>query len=241
VPFNQRFAANPDTELPSKLAGERTGIFAWMVRGALDWYEHGLGCPEAVAAATEGYREEMDTLGDFFEARCVLDPNATAPASALYKQYEMWCDDTGERQETQTAFGARLTERGFGSFRFTGGVNRGRKGWRGIGIQSTQPDPPDTGEPFTREQLPDNRSHPESSVSKPHSPGSAKSSEQYEPKNDINGLKQAREDITANSGSHYSHYSHSPANELWRDRQKDIDRALDALDDDKPVGGVAGQ
>lgn len=211
VPFNQRFADNPDTGLPAKLAGERAGIFAWMVRGALDWYENGLGCPEAVAAATEEYREEMDTLGDFLEARCVVDPNATAPASKLYEQYGMWCDDTGERKETQTAFGARLAERGFESFRYSGGVNRGLKGWRGIGIQSSRPDPSDDDEPFTCGIESDNYSHSESLISKPNTPNSVKSSEQCEPKNGINGSNYAREVLTSEMGSHCSHHSHPAA------------------------------
>ncbi|WP_053058164.1 phage/plasmid primase, P4 family [Rubrobacter aplysinae] len=141
VPFNQRFADNPDTGLPAKLAEERAGIFAWMVRGALDWYENGLGCPEAVAAATKEYREEMDTLGDFLEARCVVEPNATAPAAALYKQYELWCADAGEHPDTQRAFGLRLSERGFESFKFTSGPNKDRKGWRGVGIRADDSDP----------------------------------------------------------------------------------------------------
>lgn len=141
IPFNQRFADNPDTGLPAKLAEERTGIFSWMVRGALEWYENGLGCPEAVAAATQEYREEMDTLGDFLEARCVVEPNATAPAAALYKQYEMWCADAGEQPDTQRAFGLRLSERGFESFKFTSGPSKDRKGWRGVGIRADDPRP----------------------------------------------------------------------------------------------------
>lgn len=142
VPFGQRFeGANRDPKLPDKLKQELPGIFAWMVRGALDWQKNGLGCPEAVAAATKEYREEMDSLGDFLEARCVVEPNATVPAAALYTQYGMWCDDTGERKETQTAFGARLSERGFESFKFTSGPNKDRKGWRGIGIKADSSGP----------------------------------------------------------------------------------------------------
>jgi P4 family phage/plasmid primase-like protien len=144
VPFGQRFeGANRDPKLPDKLKQELPGIFAWMVRGALDWQENGLGCPEAVAAATKEYREEMDSLGDFLEARCVVEPNATVTAAILYTQYGMWCEDTGERKETQTAFGARLSERGFESFKFTSGPNKDRKGWRGIGIKADSSGPED--------------------------------------------------------------------------------------------------
>ncbi len=240
VPFNQRFADNPDTELPGKLAEERAGIFAWMVRGALDWYESGLGCPEAVAAATKEYREEMDTLGDFFEARCVLDPNATAPASALYKQYEMWCDDTGERQETQTAFGARLTERGFESFKFTSGPHKDRKGWRGVGIKADSSDPekastssrttenrgdsaPDV--PTSGERA-DSYSANKSVLFAGECEGRADRADSRGPKTSINIPNHTHETVMPKKGPQPSALS---ANELWQERQKDIDHPLDDL------------
>lgn len=145
VPFNQRFADNPDTELPTKLAEERAGIFAWMVRGAMDWRENGLGCPEAVATATKAYRGEMDVLGGFFDEHCVLHPGATATAAELYKRYEAWCARSGEEKESQTAFGSRLTERGFESIRYTSGTHKDRKGWRGVGLRAEGPEEPGGG------------------------------------------------------------------------------------------------
>ena len=145
VPFNQRFADNPDTELPTKLAEERAGIFAWMVRGATDWRENGLGCPEAVATATKAYRGEMDVLGGFFDEHCVLHPGATATAAELYKRYEAWCARSGEEKESQTAFGSRLTERGFESIRYTSGTHKDRKGWRGVGLRAEGPEEPGGG------------------------------------------------------------------------------------------------
>lgn len=216
VPFGQRFeGANRDPKLPDKLKQELPGIFAWMVRGALDWQENGLGCPDAVAAATKEYREEMDSLGDFLEARCVVEPNATAPAAALYKQYEMWCSDAGEHPDTQRSFGLRLSERGFDSFRYSGGVNKGRKGWKGIGIQSTdnQADGASDGSPSERNA--DNRSLQESPVDKPDTPNSPVVSEPSEPKNDLNGLNHARGSITANSGSLGSLHSPGTVEELF--------------------------
>lgn len=233
VPFEQRFADNPDTELPAKLAGEREGIFAWMVRGALDWYQHGLGCPDAVAAATEGYREEMDTLGDFFKARCVLDPDATAPATALYKQYEMWCDDAGESkasQESQRAFGMRLSERGFDSGRYTAGVNKGQRFWRGIGIKHSDPGPEDGPNGSPSEGKATNHSPYESPIPEPYSPAKHTNGEGSEQGITVNSSKYIREAVNAKSGSLPSLPSLEGQNELWQERQKDIDRALDDTD-----------
>ena len=46
----------------------------------------------------------------------------------------MWCDDTGEKPETQKMFGMRLRERGFVSSKIKRGPDKDRKGWFGIGL-----------------------------------------------------------------------------------------------------------
>ncbi len=142
IPFTRRFeGTQADEKLPEKLREELPGILAYMVEGCLEWQEYGLGEPESVKAATDQYRTEMDTLAAFFEARCVVSPDAMAPATQLYKQYQMWCDDAGEKPETQKMFGMRLSERGFESKQITRGPHKGLKGWFGIGIRVDHPDP----------------------------------------------------------------------------------------------------
>jgi putative DNA primase/helicase len=42
-----------DRLLPEKLRAEREGVFAWLVRGALDYLELGLAVPERVSAANQ--------------------------------------------------------------------------------------------------------------------------------------------------------------------------------------------
>jgi putative DNA primase/helicase len=144
VPFTQRFeGSQADPKLPEKLRAELPGILAWMVEGCLEWQEHGLGEPESVKAATEQYRQEMDTLAAFLEDRCVVRPDVVAPATPLYKQYQMWCDNAGEKPETQKMFGMRLSERGFVNARLTRAPHKGRKGWLGIGIKVNDPGPID--------------------------------------------------------------------------------------------------
>jgi putative DNA primase/helicase len=144
IPFTQRFEGEyQDPKLPEKLRDELSGILAWIVEGCLDWQEHGLGEPESVTAATAQYRTEMDTLAAFLEDRCVERPNAVAPSTPLYKQYQMWCDDAGEKPETQKMFGMRLSERGFVNAKLTSGPHKDRKGWLGIGIKADDPGPKD--------------------------------------------------------------------------------------------------
>jgi putative DNA primase/helicase len=144
IPFTQRFEGpKADPKLPDKLRDELAGVFAWMFEGCLEWQEHGLEEPKTVADATKQYREEMDTLAAFFEDRCVIREGLLTPASRLYKQYQMWCDDAGEHAETQKMFGMRLSERGFVSEKIKRGQHKDRKGWRGIGLRADDPEPED--------------------------------------------------------------------------------------------------
>ncbi len=144
VPFTQRFeGSKADPKLPEKLREELPGILAWMVEGCLEWQEHGLGEPESVKAATAQYRQEMDTLAAFLEDRCVVRKDLVAPATPLYKQYRLWCDDAGEKPETQKMFGMRLRERGLVNATITSGPHKARKGWFGIGLRVDHPDPED--------------------------------------------------------------------------------------------------
>jgi hypothetical protein len=144
VPFTQRFeGSQADPKLPEKLRAELPGILAWIVEGCLEWQDHGLGEPETVKAATDQYRQEMDTLAGFLEDRCVVREDLVAPATPLYKQYQMWCDDAGERPETQKMFGMRLRERGYVNAKITQGPHKDRKGWFGLGLRADHPSPED--------------------------------------------------------------------------------------------------
>ncbi len=165
IPFGQRFeGSKADLKLPEKLREELPGILAWMVEGCLEWQEHGLGDPESVKAATDQYRNEMDTLAAFIEDRCIVRRDAVAQATPLYKEYRMWCDDAGERPETQKTFGMRLTERGFESARSSSGVNKGRKIWHGIGLRNDIKPPESDDDRSPGEPCADDRSPDESGV-----------------------------------------------------------------------------
>jgi putative DNA primase/helicase len=142
VPFDVTI---PDTEkderLPEKLRDELPGILAWAVEGCLLWQGEGLGEPEEVKTATEGYRAEMDVLAAFIEDRCFVGDRASALASRLWEEYRDWCGENGEDAGTQHKFGRRLRERGFERTLQSG---TRKKMWRGIGLHDpTQP--PDTG------------------------------------------------------------------------------------------------
>jgi putative DNA primase/helicase len=98
-----------DKQLGEKLRQELPGILAWAVRGCLAWQKDGLQPPDAVLHATEAYRNEMDVIGRFLEACCVVAPGDTSvrtQATTLYNAFRDWCTQGGEKEMlTQTAFG----------------------------------------------------------------------------------------------------------------------------------------
>ncbi len=128
--------AERDRKLPEKLRQELAGVLAWVVQGCIEWRREGLGEPEEVRAATAGYRAEMDTLAAFIDECCVVAQNARTPATHLYTAYKGWCEESGERHDTQKKFGMRLTERGFE--REKAGVYY----WLGIGLRHDGGDDP---------------------------------------------------------------------------------------------------
>ena len=133
IPFEVRIPdEEQDKDLPQRLQRELPGILAWAVRGCLEWQRGGLGTPQEVVKATASYRDEMDTLADFIQECCVVADGASERAQTLWKRWEAWCQDTGERPGTQKGFGLRLKEKGFQQ-----GRTRDREQariWMGIGL-----------------------------------------------------------------------------------------------------------
>jgi putative DNA primase/helicase len=137
VPFNVTIPPDEqDPKLLEKLRGELPGILAWSVDGCREWQLHGLGTPAEVTVATDGYRAEMDRIGDFIADCCVTGDTCQAVATPLYERYKLWCQLNGEDAMSQTAFGRKLDDRGLKSGRETAGEAKGKKVRLGIGIRS---------------------------------------------------------------------------------------------------------
>lgn len=133
IPFNAVFGEeNADFQLPLKLQAELSGILKWAIEGCKLWQEEGLGIPEEVKTAVNEYRNEMDALGSFFEDCCYLDNKFTTPATILYKGYQKWCEESGEKYMTQRKFGLKMKERGFEKIRSNFGITRNKYIYNGI-------------------------------------------------------------------------------------------------------------
>jgi putative DNA primase/helicase len=132
IPFTETIPpADQDKQLPMKLRSELPGILAWAVDGCLEWRREGLQAPDEVRKATAGYRSEMDVIGDFISDRCHRGEGLQVGKDELYKAYQMWCEDAGERTETKRKFGMLLKERGVEDGR---NAERTKRIWRGIGL-----------------------------------------------------------------------------------------------------------
>ena len=133
IPFDVRIPESerlPKTNILGLFEEEMPGILSWLVKGCLEWQEQGLKTPDAVLTATKGYRGEMDVIGTFIEDLCALNEKTTGTAKELYEGYEAWCSTEGEKAISKKLFGMKLRERGFDSYKATGGVRT----WIGIGI-----------------------------------------------------------------------------------------------------------
>ncbi len=122
-----------DPNLLGALRRELPGILNWALEGCLAWQRDGLGTPAEVRDATASYREEMDLLGDFVEARCFLDPAARVTAKDLYDAYAAWCAENGDALLTPKGVGKRLRERGYAPVKAAKGV----RCWAGIRLRAS--------------------------------------------------------------------------------------------------------
>lgn len=112
-------------------------VLAWAVRGCLAWQRERLRIPKEVKEATAAYRAEMDVLSSFIDDRCEVRKGAWVAAGALYGAYKKWCEEVGERHESQTAFGRRLADRSYHEGKQAG--VRGRFGLTLSGQAETRP------------------------------------------------------------------------------------------------------
>lgn len=116
IPFSHTFAQNDPTTVKGYgdvLRTELSGILNWAIEGCLDWQQNGgLTTPEAVRKATNAYRSEMDTLGDFLRECCVRGDAEKVAASELYESYSGWCRHNGYTVWGGRKLGGELRSRG---------------------------------------------------------------------------------------------------------------------------------
>ncbi len=91
IPFTVTIPENeqkPMSDLLIKASKEMSGILNWCLEGLEDWKRKGLAVPDAVKTATEGYREESDTVQQFLSESCGTAGEVSS--NALYEAYQAW-------------------------------------------------------------------------------------------------------------------------------------------------------
>ena len=103
-----------DPDFGEKLEDELPGVLRWAVEGCMKWQREGLGIPTAVKQATAAYRNESDTVGQFVDQCCELDPRRVRyQRQSCTSAYAKWAEESGERGLRKNDFGSRMMERGF--------------------------------------------------------------------------------------------------------------------------------
>jgi putative DNA primase/helicase len=189
--------AEQDKRLAAKLRDELPGILAWIVQGCLEWRREGLQPPDEVKRATGRYRAEMDVLAAFIDEECVVYERASATAKALYSAYREWCEENGEKPESQRRFGGRLKERGFENGKITAGPHKGNVEWHGIGLSDGSEGPPDGGGGGERSTVHPPRKDLQNSDKVLESTGSGG---QSRPENDINAKEYEPREVMQKKG-----------------------------------------
>lgn len=102
-----------DQKLPEKMKAEGPAILRWAIEGALEWQRRGLDVPATVAAASEEYMDDEDTLAQFLTDETVIDTQAFVTTSDLHQRFTFWCDRQGLTVWTLRTLHKELKTRGY--------------------------------------------------------------------------------------------------------------------------------
>ena len=119
-----------DRALPDKLKAEGPAIVRWCIDGALAWQERGLDVPASIAAASQDYFDEEDTLGQFLEDETILERNAFTASEDLAVRFNHWSERRGLGGWTQRSLVKELRLRGFEDAK-----SNGRRGLRNLRLR----------------------------------------------------------------------------------------------------------
>jgi phage/plasmid-associated DNA primase len=86
---------------------------------------------EAVVAASTAFYSECDWFGEFLDACCVVAPETSVAATALYGAYRAWAVGAGLKPLARNLLGMVLRDKGFTQRRTSGA-----RFWSGLGLRT---------------------------------------------------------------------------------------------------------
>lgn len=120
VPFTVTISPSErDPGLSEKLWAEASGILAWAIEGCLDWQSVRLRPPAAVSAATSDYFDSEDAISLWVAECCEVAPNYEAMSAVLFKSWQAWAINNGEKPGSHKIFGRTMEKHGYPSLRHT--------------------------------------------------------------------------------------------------------------------------
>jgi putative DNA primase/helicase len=119
------------------LVPELPGILNWAIEGLRQWHIRHLDPPQQLRQAAEGYRHDMDTVGQFLDERCIMDPEAWTRRPDLYSAYKASAELAGIKPMSGPAFYARVQDRAGVHL-----VKNGEWGFKGISFRRSGPGSP---------------------------------------------------------------------------------------------------
>jgi putative DNA primase/helicase len=97
VPFDWRVPIDQiNLNLEAELLEERVGILAWMVRGAVEYAQNGLGTCEAVERATKAYVRENNSVAMFHDECIEKTPHGAMgdiQVKEMFEAYVAYCKE----------------------------------------------------------------------------------------------------------------------------------------------------
>jgi putative DNA primase/helicase len=132
IPFNKKFTPQErDDTIKARLKEQIDGVWAWMVRGAMDFYHSGLmEPPGSVKEAVEQWKSTEDWWTNFLADECIVAEHKKVPSSMLYDEFLDWAKRNSSPHISHTSFSKRVAQAGFGKYK-SNGVNV----FKGIGIK----------------------------------------------------------------------------------------------------------
>jgi putative DNA primase/helicase len=100
------------SKVQAELRKEQDGILSWLVEGLRMYQAEGMTPPEAIQAATAGYRTESDPMAEWLEDEVIFEAGAHVRVSSVRTSYEKHCQDNGRMPLGAIRFNADLTRRG---------------------------------------------------------------------------------------------------------------------------------
>ena len=109
------FHARDRAELERIFESEMSGILGWMVRCAIKFLANSRRLPPAppmVVAESADYMTENDIVEQFIEAKCKRVEGFNTVASALYRDFKLWCEEEKDMEKKEiissTRFGRQI-------------------------------------------------------------------------------------------------------------------------------------